>query len=162
MAILSSDDLLSQAEALIGTEDWPKQVDLRRAISAAYYGVFHFLCAEAANRYVGKGRGRTDEPDAIYTAAYRSPDHRLLLAACRTVRQNAFYSQSLRRFAEDLIQLQLERNKADYDPAVMFLAAAVRVQLSAARNAVAVFQAESAEQQESFLSLLLFPRRKAA
>ena len=46
-------DLLEQAEHLAGREATrPKQASLRRAISAAYYSVFHLLIREACARLV--------------------------------------------------------------------------------------------------------------
>ena len=44
------DDLIQHAIFLseLNLPDEPKQVDLRRAVSAAYYGLFHLLTTEAA------------------------------------------------------------------------------------------------------------------
>ena len=70
MAVLNSDHLLDQAERLttplgLGA---PRQADLRRAISAAYYGVFHAVATEAADEFVG----RTQRDSARYALVYRS------------------------------------------------------------------------------------------
>jgi hypothetical protein len=47
------DDLLEQAEQLARLDPRrPKQVNLRRAISASYYALFHLLTTEAAGMYV--------------------------------------------------------------------------------------------------------------
>ena len=42
------DDLLAQALLLIHVTP-PSQLTLRRAVSAAYYAVFHYLIAEATS-----------------------------------------------------------------------------------------------------------------
>ena len=48
-----ADDLLEQAEHLAGREPRrPKQASLRRAISTAYYALFHLLVGEAVSRVV--------------------------------------------------------------------------------------------------------------
>ena len=43
---------------------------LRRAVSTAYYALFHCLAAHAADRFVGAG-----DTSAAYTMVYRSLDH---------------------------------------------------------------------------------------
>ena len=47
------DDLIEHAISLLGANlsDEPKQVDLRRAVSAAYYALFHLLTTEAAQNW---------------------------------------------------------------------------------------------------------------
>ena len=43
-----TDDLLAQADLLLHLEKRrPKQASLRRAVSAAYYALFHFLIEES-------------------------------------------------------------------------------------------------------------------
>jgi len=52
------DRLFEQADALItGYKD---ETDLRRAISTAYYGVFHFILRYVADRIAGPGNRSTD------------------------------------------------------------------------------------------------------
>ena len=48
------DDLFAQAETLARLDARrPKQANLRRAISSAYYGVFHYLVQEACCVLIG-------------------------------------------------------------------------------------------------------------
>ena len=55
-----SSDLLAQAKHLAEKEPKrPKQASLKRAVSAAYYTLFHFLVSEAA-LYMVKGAGASD------------------------------------------------------------------------------------------------------
>jgi hypothetical protein len=55
VAILNPEHLLEQAERLIEPPPAgpPRQVDIRRAISSAYYAVFHATLAAAARRFGG-------------------------------------------------------------------------------------------------------------
>src|SRR5947207_6601479 len=55
VTIPNPEHLLQQAEKLIGapTLGQPRQVDIRRAISAAYYALFHAASIEAADNLVG-------------------------------------------------------------------------------------------------------------
>ncbi len=51
------DDLLEQAGRLANSGALkPKQVDLRRAVSAAYYAVFHSFCRNCADTLVGTSK----------------------------------------------------------------------------------------------------------
>jgi len=54
VATLNPDHLFEQAERLVAPPPAgpPRQVDLRRAISAAYYGLFHFCLIAAADEFV--------------------------------------------------------------------------------------------------------------
>lgn len=76
MAILNPDHLFDLAEKLIvaSPAGAPRQVDLRRAISSAYYGVFHATLISAADHFVGATKRTTTE----YALVYRSINHRSL------------------------------------------------------------------------------------
>lgn len=51
-----SDDLLEQARHLSRRDKGkPRQSNLRRAVSGAYYSVFHLLCEDASGTFVGRG-----------------------------------------------------------------------------------------------------------
>jgi hypothetical protein len=56
VSILSPEDLIAQAAKLIRPppKGPPLQVDLRRAISAAYYGVFHATLIAVADTLIGR------------------------------------------------------------------------------------------------------------
>ena len=52
VAVLNPDHFFEQADTLMAPPAGaPRQVDLRRAISNAYYGVFHAILAAAADEY---------------------------------------------------------------------------------------------------------------
>jgi uncharacterized protein (UPF0332 family) len=54
VAILNPDQLFEQAEKLIAIPAGrPRQVDIRRAISSAYYAIFHAIITAAADQFVG-------------------------------------------------------------------------------------------------------------
>ncbi len=106
-------DLLEQAEHLI---DWsgasPKQASLRRAVSTAYYALFHLLIDEAVNNWgVARHRGRHA----------RTLDNGAMKRVCDDYVKN-FYSGGkpgsellLKDVAETFSELQLKRHIADYD-----------------------------------------------
>jgi hypothetical protein len=45
------DDLMAHAKFLATLPDQPRQADMRRSVSAAYYAVFHLLTSEAAGNW---------------------------------------------------------------------------------------------------------------
>jgi hypothetical protein len=47
----------------------PRQADLKRAVSTAYYALFHALAKDAADMLVGVGPSR---PDKAWTQTYRA------------------------------------------------------------------------------------------
>src|ERR1700757_100666 len=73
VAILNPAHLFEQADKLIAPPPHgpPRQVDLRRAISSAYYGAFHAVLAAIANRFIGS----TKQSTSLYSLVYRSVDH---------------------------------------------------------------------------------------
>jgi len=55
-----AEDLLRQADHLATYEGLnPSQASLRRAVSTAYYALFHLLIEEAASRWSGTPEART-------------------------------------------------------------------------------------------------------
>jgi len=63
LAILNPEHLFEQAENLVAPPEAgpPRQVDVRRAISAAYYGVFHATAAAAPDQFVGVTKRATSQ-----------------------------------------------------------------------------------------------------
>ena len=144
----------------------PRQVDLRRAISAAYYGIFHFTVAAATDELMGIASRST----LRYALAYRSVAHKTLNDVCVEAKKQTMarryaayapggFGADLRAFAAGVVELQQRRHSADYDPAVRFKASDARVAVSLARSATARFQAASLEEQRTFLALLMFDPR---
>ena len=110
MTILNAEHLLDQAVRLIASPQPgpPRQVDIRRSISAAYYGLFHAILTAAADSVAS----RAQRGSATYALAYRSIDHRTLRSVCEMVRRPALpldyrahvpaegFDPSIKRFAE--------------------------------------------------------------
>jgi hypothetical protein len=169
VAVLNPDHLFQQAQALIATSAAgpPRQVDLRRAISAAYYGVFHFVLTEAADEFVGV----TQRSTARYALVYRSINHRGLKDLCNEAKKtplNARYQRyappggfgpSIQAFAGALIELQEKRHSADYDPATRIKTSDASLAIATARSAIAQFNAATTAQRQAFLALVLFQPR---
>jgi uncharacterized protein (UPF0332 family) len=170
MSVPDPDHLLEQADRLIASTGagTARQVDLRRAISNAYYALFHAVVAEAADDLVG----RTHRPTPRYMLVYRSVDHRRLRKLCEDIakqnlpdRYSRFepeggFGPDLQFFAKALVELQDSRHQADYDP--LFRATrsnAARI-VQRGRDALQRFRHANQAQRRAFLTLVVFPPRQ--
>jgi len=156
--------LLDQADGL--TTDDARQTDLRRAISNSYYALFHFALTAAADMVVGADQRATPR----YSLVYRSVDHARLRALCSQVRatnpQNLAVVPKdgfgkIADFARLTFNLYELRNLADYDPSNEFELSEAKVAVFHAKQAIRFFQEGALEQQQLFLTLLLFKSRPA-
>jgi len=168
LAILNPDHLLEQGFRIVSPPRarLPRQVDLRRAISNAYYAVFHATLAAAADEFVGVGQ-RSSETSSL---AYRSISHRNLRDWCENVKKpqpsarfvryaSAGFDQSMRTFAAAVVELQERRHSADYDPSERFRKADAILALSTGQAALSRLRGASAPSRRMFLSVLLFQPR---
>ncbi len=120
-------DLLHQAELLARHDRRrPRQANLRRAVSSAYYALFHLLAASGAARLLS-GAGR--EPARV--ALSRSFEHKAMADACKDLARGAqsklrvalggaTVPQQLLDVARAFVELQEARHRADYDLSVQF------------------------------------------
>jgi len=110
------DDLLQQAFLLAQKErKTPKQASLRRAVSTAYYALFHLLISEATANW---------NSAQLRTALGRVFDHSTMKSAsCRILnsRHSPFLGEDpavldkLKAVATTFARLQEQRHIADYD-----------------------------------------------
>jgi hypothetical protein len=161
--------LLDQSVTLLGRPSGGRhrQANLRRAVSTAYYAVFHTILASFADRLVGRAR-RTTSP---YVLAYRSVDHRAVGGLCGVAVRPApppkyvgflpsvGFAPAIKAFAGIVLELQQERYRADYDPSWSIKSSEARSLVSAARDAITQWVVAPAEQRDAFLLLLAFPPR---
>ncbi len=121
-----SNSLLEQANILARLDSGrPRQANLSRAVSSAYYGLFHLLCDDSAGFFVGRGAGNT----SIRGLVARAFVHTQMKEACLDVQRrnpspllqpffavhNPLGSPELQRVADAFVRLQAHRHRADYD-----------------------------------------------
>lgn len=167
MAIPNPDHCFEQAERLVEGAGRPRQVDLRRAVSNAYYGLFHAILTAAADEAVGTTLRSTPS----YSLAYRSVDHRALRALCAEIQKPTLaskyrryvptggFSRFMREFAASVVELQDSRYAADYDPLSFLSRSDALLAVRTARRAMGRFRRAQARSRKTFLALLLFPPR---
>ncbi len=115
------DDLLEQATHLALREPKrPRQASLRRAISTAYYALYHLLVGEAARALA------PSQPPLLGPRFQRAFSHSETKTVCKQVAAGALSAATdtlvsppleaeLRSVAEAFVELQDARHNADYD-----------------------------------------------
>ena len=169
MAILNSEHLFKQADRLVVPPPAgpPRQVDVRRAISSAYYGVFHATLTAAADHFVGAAKRGTHR----YGLVYRSVQHGALRSLCEIATKqqptaryvphlpDGSFGPNISAFAAAALELQEKRHSADYDPLIRVKTSDARLAIGTARAALQRFNSATASEREAFLTLLLFAPR---
>jgi uncharacterized protein (UPF0332 family) len=135
------DDLLAQAFSLVHKEPRnPKQASLRRAVSSAYYALFHLLVSEAAANW-----NRVN----LRAALGRAFDHNVMKAASNRIqdtRQFPFTGEDprvvtdLKAVAMTFAQLQQKRHIADYDNTTFWSRTEALAQVKSAEQAFATWK----------------------
>jgi len=162
--VLDPADLLAVARLLLTPGVLPpSDAQLRRAVSTAYYALFHRILQAAASRFMGANK----ESSAGYTLIYRSFDHRTMRTVCegldtstlrdslkRHLVRNAV-SQDMRDFANTFSVLQDARHLADYDPKAVFLSADVFSLVGSATTAMEAFDRIETDEKADVLALML-------
>jgi uncharacterized protein (UPF0332 family) len=168
VAVLNPHHLFEQANKLIsGQTGPPRQVDIRRSISAAYYATFHATLTAAVDQFIGI----TNRHRSRYGLVYRSVSHTWLRELCKEVQKpilsnkfkpyapsNAFGS-NIAAFAAAIVELQEKRHSADYDVMIRMNKSDAVLAISTAEAALRRFGKASKTRRLAFLSLLLFPPR---
>lgn len=138
--------LLDQADSLIAADSRrPRQANLRRAVSAAYYALFHFLIDQASRSIFGGAPGRAPLRNILARGfehgemkeVSRAFAGGTLPAWMREVSPGLVLPPDLKTVAASFVRLQEERHRADYDMTRPFTRAqAVRL-VDLVRDAVA-------------------------
>lgn len=159
--------LLEQARHLARRERTrPRQASLRRAISTAYYALFHFLIREAI-RQMGPNLGIEN-----HNRIYRWFDHRTMYQVARSFSQIVVRipgskeiliqgnTGSVKHIAQWFADLQELRHSADYDPGAVFLRGDVQDNVNRVETAFLLWpQVKKSSEANAFLiSFLLWDK----
>lgn len=155
---MQPDNLLATARKLLAPSGRPRQSDLRRAMSTAYYAVFHQLCWTVADTFIG-GQSAQRSTEA-WCQAYRALDHSFAKKQCRDTEAIKHFPQAVRDIAVVFVDLQLARHLADYDPLHRLLHSEVAEEVDRADHAIRAFRRSPLDQRRAFAAWITFkPRR---
>ncbi len=150
-----ADDLLEQAYDLSHKEATnPKQASLRRAVSTAYYALFHLLIDEAVSKWA------VERQRSILARTF---EHSKMKAICddvlKTVKSGGNLPPELNTVAHNFIKLQQHRHTADYDNAKNWSRTDVVNVLILATDAFTAWRAISTQDAaQDYLLQLFLPR----
>ena len=114
---MNSPDLIEAARALAESGGAPPtQARPRRAVSTAYYAMFHTLAASAADLFIGPTRS------AAWHQAYRALEHGRARRACQQGQAMREFPEEVRDFARAFVVLQKARQQADVNAKRAFAA----------------------------------------
>lgn len=152
------EQLIEQAEGMVS--EALNEADLRRAVSSAYYAVFHLLIREAAGNW---------KNTADHARLARVPDHKPMKdASARMIKKieslkpmDIGENTNLLSFvAQTFIDLQQARQKADYDISDPFGSLDAEMHVSRARLAFIAWDRIKGEPlAQDYLYTLLFKER---
>jgi uncharacterized protein (UPF0332 family) len=150
------DDLLDIAEQLARLDSGrPRQASLRRAVSTAYYALFHALAYLCADRLVGWRK-----PSASFTPIYRTVDHG---RSKNVFRELIPHGGDLAVIGGTFIKLQEYRHTADYDPEAFRLSRADTLELiDEVRKAMVLITSLSSEDGLQLSTQLIARKRPAS
>ncbi len=153
--ILEATDFIATARELADTTrvGRPRETNLRRAVSTAYYALFHSLAACCADTVVG-GIGSNRNMRAWYRT-YRALEHGLVRNRCLH-RDTANFPDEIRSFANVFVAMQDRRYDADYAPDAAFPKSDVIRDIARAAGAITSFSAVNLTDRRAFAVHVLF------
>jgi uncharacterized protein (UPF0332 family) len=162
-----AEDLLEQAQHLARREKTkPRQASLRRAVSTAYYALFHLLIQEAVLNWKRTDQGplfaRFFEHGRMRNASEKQRAECRGLLARRPVLPAAQVAslRHLHHVSHTFVEAQQRRHSADYDNSKKWTRTEVSIQIDAIQQAFARWKAirDQSVAQDYLLSLLGNPR----
>lgn len=116
---MNPEEAIAIARALVrgvidGAAHSVTQTELRRAVSCAYYAMFHTLAASNADVLVGAAPA--DRQRWAWRQAYRAVDHRPTRNKLSRASLGGRFPADVRNFGEVFAIAQQLRHSADYDP----------------------------------------------
>ena len=143
--------------AISSSRGRPRQTDLCRAISAAYYAMFHSLAHNNAAMLVGSANSRQQS----WRQTYRALEHGEARRRCNNTGQMCAFSPGIQYFGKTLVDTQALRHTADYDPDAQFTRIEVLDIISIAEDSIAALDGADREAKHSFAIYILLRQRNA-
>ena len=132
----------------------PTQARLRRAVSTAYYAMFHCLAASAADLFIGTVR------NPAWHRTYRALEHGRARSACRQAQTMREFPAEIRDFAKVFVELQKARQEADYALDMdAYRKSDVLRRIASAEQATSRFEQADVAARRAFAAHVLFRQR---
>ena len=135
----------------------PRQADLRRAVSAAYYALFYALACCGADTLAGSSSVRRSQ--AGWQRIYRSLEHGATLRRLNNRSGMRGFPREIRGFGRLFVNLQFQRHRADYDPAASFDRTTVLLLVTEAEQHIIGLENAAPADRRDFAIYVLFRDR---
>ena len=132
----------------------PSQADLRRAVSTAYYALFHCLAAAAADLLTG-----SSDQGPEWHQVYRALEHGKAKRACQQQEALRAFPKGIHSFSKAFVELQGARHDADYALESECRKQDVLAIINTAEGAINEFEQAEAQYRRGFVIHVLFKRR---
>ncbi len=153
------ENFIKTARELLPTRQGrPRGTNLRRAVSTAYYAMFHCLARSCADTLIG-GSNAIRKTDA-WILTYRALDHNAAKRRCQDTKSIGRFSESTRIFAKIFTQMQEQRHRADYAPDAIFGKSEVIQRINDVEDVISNFERESLTNRRAFAAYVLFKGRR--
>ncbi len=151
---MESQDLIKTARRLTKVNRGrPMQASLRRAISTAYYAVFHSLARIAADLIVGADRNEA------WHQAHRALEHGSAKNACLNQGAMLKFPLEIQEFAFAFATLQDARQRADYSLEDRYSQVDANTAIKMAHDAIGALKKAGTKDRRRFVAHVLFKRR---
>ena len=136
----------------------PRQAMLKRAVSTAYYAMFHALCVSNADALVGASP--TGDDFDLWVQTFRALDHGQAKNRLLAYRQQSSTSE-ISEFARAFGNLQERRLAADYNPRSVFTRSQVVSLIDLAEVVTQAFDSLTPRQRRLLATHLLVGRSRS-
>ena len=142
--------------AVSGGRGRPRQAELRQAVSATYYALFHALALCGANLLAGSNRDRP-----AWQQAYRALEHGHARNQCNDRSAMGTFPAEIRRFGDRFVLMQDQRQQADYSPNVDFARDWVLQLIDESEDAIEALESAPTADRRAFALHVLLRRQRA-
>ena len=160
---MNPDDLIRIARHLAtggvsGGRGRPRQADLCRAVSTAYYALFHALARCCADMLVGSAVARRRQN--AWDRMYRALEHGLVKNQCNDLQQMQLFPPDIQGFGRHFVAMQRFRHQADYAPHQTFSRSQTLELINECERVIPDLRGAPAIDQRAFAVHILFRTRR--
>ncbi len=136
----------------------PRQDDLCRAVSCAYYAMFHALAVCCADTLIGATRARRSQE--AWRRTYRALEHGHAKNQCANARMLSGFPSEIQEFGELFVYMQRRRHTADYDPDAKFSRSNVIQFIDDTEGVITRFETVDTRDRRAFAVFVLLRNRR--
>ena len=152
-------ELIRAARLLAAGQNSPGQptdAELRRAVSTAYYALFHALAGCCADLLVGSAYANTGNSlHELWIQTYRGLSHGTALRRCAANFMGTFPA-AIQNFGRQFVRMQNQRHDADYNPDALFVPDRVLKLVDDTDAAITDFQNVPEDDRRAFAFYVMF------